>query len=100
MFTGEVIGYLGADAKSTTKEDKTVINFSVSALSKSQNEDPTWISCFSNRHSHLVDYLKKGTKVYVSGDLKCGVFKKENGDVIPSVNMTVSKIELLGKKND
>ena len=41
--------------------------------------------------------LKKGTQVYVCGDVYADVFQKDDGSHIPSVSLTVSRIELLGK---
>ena len=42
-------------------------------------------------------FLKKGTQVYVCGDVYADVFQKDDGSHIPSVSLTVSRIELLGK---
>lgn len=100
MFTAQVTGYLGADAKVTTKEEKTTISFSVSPMGKTDGEVTTWINCFLNRSSGVVEFLKKGTLVYLSGDLKVSVFQKENGDVIPSINLSVNKVELLPSRKD
>ena len=44
-----------------------------------------------------MEYIKKGTQVYVTGDIFIDVFKKEDGNCIPSVTMNVSRVELLGK---
>ncbi len=52
MFTGQIIGYVGADAR--------------------QNKN-------------------------VCGDVYADVFQKDDGSHIPSVSLTVSRIELLGK---
>lgn len=45
----------------------------------------------------MIDYIKKGTQIYVTGDLFIDVFKKEDGSCVPSVSMNVNRIELLGK---
>lgn len=47
--------------------------------------------------SKVFEYLKKGTQVYVCGDVYADVFQKDDGSHIPSVSLTVSRIELLGK---
>jgi single-stranded DNA-binding protein len=99
MFTGQIIGYLGSDAKENPKEDgKVAISFSISP--KGKQEKPTWVQCFYNRPSAIIDYLKKGTLVYVTGDVSVDVYKKEDGTFIPSITIAVSKIELLSKKED
>ena len=61
-------------------------------------EDKTlWITCFVNFDTKIMEYIKKGTQVYVTGDIFIDVFKKEDGNCIPSVTMNVSRVELLGK---
>ena len=44
-----------------------------------------------------MEYIKKGVQVYVTGDVFVDVFKKDDGNCIPSVTLTVNRIELLGK---
>ena len=56
-----------------------------------------WVCCFVNYESKVFEYLKKGTQVYVCGDVYADVFQKDDGSHIPSVSLTVSRIELLGK---
>ena len=99
MFTGNVLGYLGADAKEIKKEENKVsICFNVSSNLKtaSGEEKTTWISCFLNRPSKVVEYLKKGTMVYVSGDISVNVYEREDGKTVPNITMNVWKIELCG----
>lgn len=50
-----------------------------------------------NFESKVMEYLKKGTQVYVCGDVYADVFHKEDGSHVPSVSLNVSRIELLGK---
>ena len=50
-----------------------------------------------NLENKVFEYLKKGTQVYVCGDVYADVFQKDDGSHIPSVSLTVSRIELLGK---
>lgn len=103
MFTGEVIGFLGADAKETVKEGKVSISFSLSSNNYAkvpEQKKTTWIQCFLNRASPVVDYLKKGTQVYVSGDLYVDIYNKGDGTAVPSVVLSVSKLELLSNKKE
>lgn len=44
-----------------------------------------------------MEYIKKGTQVYVTGDIFIDVFKREDGTCGPSVSMNVSRVELLGR---
>ena len=97
MFTGQIIGYVGADARQN-KNGKG-FNFHVSTKYKNVNneEQTLWVCCFVNYESKVFEYLKKGTQVYVCGDVYADVFQKDDGSHIPSVSLTVSRIELLGK---
>ena len=97
MFTGQIIGYVGADARQN-KNGKG-FNFHVSTKYKNVNneEQTLWVCCFVNYESKVFEYLKKGTQVYVCGDVYADVFQKDDGSHIPSVILTVSRIELLGK---
>jgi single-stranded DNA-binding protein len=100
MFTGQVIGYLGADARTIQRDDKTTICFNVSSNVKiGEEEKTTWVSCFYNRNSKVVEYLKKGVMVYVSGDITVDLFKKDDGTYIPNITMNVSKLELCGSSS-
>lgn len=85
MFTGQIIGYVGADARQN-KNGKG-FNFHVSTKYKNVNneEQTLWVCCF-------VNYER-----YVCGDVYADVFQKDDGSHIPSVSLTVSRIELLGK---
>ena len=98
MFTGQIIGYVGADARQN-KNGKG-FNFHVSTKYKNVNneEQTLWVCCFVNYESKVFEYLKKGTQVYVCGDVYADVFQKDDGSHIPSVSLTVSRIELLRKK--
>ena len=44
-----------------------------------------WVCCFVNYESKVFEYLKKGTQVYVCGDVYADVFQKDDGSHIPSV---------------
>lgn len=96
MLTAQVIGYLGSDAKVTEKG----FSFSVSSKHRTAagEEKTTWISCFANYNSKVMEYLKTGTMVYVSGELAVGIFTKDDNTSVPSVTMSVQRIELLPSK--
>lgn len=97
MFTGQIIGYIGADAR-TNKNGKG-FNFHVSSKFRNANgeEQTLWVCCFTNYESKIIDYLKKGTYVYVAGDIYADVFQKDDGSHVPSISLNSSRIELLNK---
>lgn len=43
--------------------------------------------------------LKTGTMVHVYGEITVGIFKRDTGDTVPSVTMSVDKVQLLSSKN-
>lgn len=92
MFIGHVIGYLGSDAKKTQKGH----SFNVSTKYKEGNEEKTlWICCFINYETKVAEYLKTGTLVHVYGEIVVSTFTRETGETIPSVTMSVDKVQLL-----
>ena len=92
MFTGQIIGFLGSDAKETQKG----FSFNVSTKYWENNEEKTlWICCFLNYPNKVVEHLKTGRMVYVFGDINVSTYQRETGEVTPSVSMNVSKINLL-----
>lgn len=98
MFTGQLIGYVGADARANKNGKEFYFHVSSKFRGSGETEEKTlWITCFVNYETKIMDYIKKGTQVYVTGDIFIDVFKKEDGSCIPSVSMNISRIELLGK---
>lgn len=98
MFTGQLIGYVGADARANKNGKGFYFHVSSKFKGTEDSEDKTlWISCFVNFDTKIMDYIKKGTQVYVTGDIFIDVFKREDGTCVPSVSMNVSRVELLGR---
>lgn len=96
MLSGEVIGFLGSDAKKTEKG----CSFNVSHKYREKGIEKTlWISCFLNHETRIMEFLKTGTPVYVSGDITIGTYTRETGEIIPTVTMAVRKVELLPNKS-
>ncbi len=60
MFTGQIIGYVGADARQNKNGKR--FNFHVSTKYKNVNneEQTLWVCCFVNYESKVFEYLKKG----------------------------------------
>lgn len=98
MLTGQLIGYVGADARANKSGKGFYFPVSSKYRGTGDTEDKTlWITCFVNFETKIMDFIKKGTQVYVTGDIFIDVFKKEDGSCIPSVSMNVSRVELLGR---
>ena len=98
MLTGHLICFVVADARSYKSCKGFYFPVSSKFKGVGDTEDKTlWITCFVNFDTKIMEYIKKGTQVYVTGDIFIDVFKKEDGNCIPSVTMNVSRVELLGK---
>lgn len=105
MLKLTLIGHLVQDATIKDFGSSKYISFSV-AHSESYTdkqgvkvEKTQWVSCLKYGESAVLPYLKKGTKVYVEGQLSTKIFDKEGISQI-AVNCQVSHIELLGAKSE
>lgn len=75
MFKAQVIGNLGSDAQAKVINGIEYTSFDVAHSYRVQDKEATiWISCLLRGRGRVLDYLKKGTKVYVSGDLSCNIY--------------------------
>lgn len=108
MFKSIVIGNLGADAQVKESNGSKFVTFRV-AHTESYNdqagqkhESTTWIDCImSNAESKVVPYLKKGTKVYVSGNCSLRVFSSAKyRQMMAGAQINVQNVELLGGSSD
>lgn len=103
MFTAQVIGNLGADAELKTINGKVYLTFRIAHSEKftkqdgSQIEETTWISCITSQFTSLHQYLKRGQKVFVSGDCKASiVWKPKTRENVVGLSINVRSIELCG----
>lgn len=64
-------GNIGKDAEVKEFGENTVTSFSIASNKKIKGEDvTTWLNCKKWNAGNLSQYLTKGTKVIVSGDLE------------------------------
>lgn len=104
MLQLEAIGNLGADATIREFNGQKFIAFSV-AHTESYNdqqgqrhERTTWVSCLKFGESAVINYLKKGTRVFVRGELSTKIYTA-NGTTQVGVNCKVRELQLLGGNN-
>ena len=99
MNTFSFIGNLGADAeKKDFESGRVVCNFSVATTTGYKEKKETfWIRCamWGNKNIAIADYLKKGTKVFITGELTQREFETKEGSKT-SLDLNVNSIELLG----
>lgn len=101
MLVTEIIGNLGADATIRQFSGQSYIAFSVAHTESFTNaqgqkqERTTWISCLKYGESAVINYLKKGTRVFVRGDLSAKIYDA-NGTPQVGLNCRVKELQLLG----
>lgn len=107
MLQVEIIGNLGRDAEVKDFNGRKFIAFNVAHSehykdNNGQNVERTvWVSCLKQGESGVVNYLKKGTPVFLRGDLSIKLYTDSNRQTQAGVNCLVRDLQLLpGKKND
>jgi len=96
MISATVVGNLGRDAELKTVGNGSVLAFAVASERKSKGEKvTTWVSCslWGSRGESLAQYLTKGTKVAVTGELSTRESAKTGKTYL---EVRVDQIELLG----
>ena len=107
MLKAVIIGNVGQDATIKTFGNSNFVSFSVAHTEKYrdaagvEHEKTQWVSCLKrvNEGSPLVNFIRKGTKVYVEGRLSAKVFESQVTNT-PQValNLDVSHFEFLSAK--
>lgn len=105
MIKIEVIGNLGADAQLQVVNGNKFVSFRVAntdswtdKVTGEIKKSTQWISCSLNGDgSNLLQYLKKGTKVFVRGNANFVTYSSPSTHMIEvGVNLFVREIELCG----
>ena len=101
MFIAQILGNIGRDAEVKTINGKEYISFSVASTEKENGEDVTrWTSVlasFNNRN--IVEYLKKGQQVFVSGRYSDKMYTHQSGVGIDR-QIFAGTIQLCGGKKE
>ena len=107
MLQVEIIGNIGNDAKVKDFNGKKYIAFNVAHSEKFKNqqgvetERTTWVSVLKPGESAVVQYLKKGTPVFVRGDLSVKAYQDNAHNWQVGVNCLAREVQLLpGGKRD
>ena len=105
MLKVEIIGNLGSDAEIKIFNEKKYVSFSVAHSEKRVdangivNEKTTWLSVLKyGDGKNILQYLKKGTKVFVRGNLYAKLYNDQRGGVGVSLNVNADEIQLCGLK--
>lgn len=101
MLVVEIIGNLGADAVIKEFKGQKFISFSVAHTERytdgqgQKHERTTWVSCLKYGESAVINYLKKGTRVFLRGELSVKTYEA-GGTVQAGINCKVKELQLLG----
>jgi len=98
-------GTIGQDAEvKYLPSGAAVLSVSVANnVGYSDKQQTMWIrvAVFGKRaEGQLVNYLKKGTAVFVSGELRTNQYKANDGTVKTTLELTANILDLVGKKQD
>lgn len=99
MFNVFFIGRLGGDAEvKLSKSNKKFLTMRVAVDDYSNGKRETvWtrVTCPPERFLNLEEYLKKGKPVMISGTQRVSVYKNNNGDYVPSIDIMVEHLEFV-----
>ena len=101
MLKVEIIGNIGNDAVVKDFNGKKYIAFNVAHSEKYKDaqgntvEKTTWVSVLKPGESNVVQYLKKGTGVYICGDLSVKSYQDNTGRWQTGVNCLAREVQLL-----
>jgi single-strand DNA-binding protein len=110
MFKTILTGNIGNDAEVTSFDNGSkVVTFSVAHSKKwtdkngVKQEKTTWIRCNMWKQENLAQYLKKGTRVMVEGEIEARAYTNKEQQNVASLELTVFAIEMQSfaeKSND
>lgn len=102
MLKVEVIGNIGNDAEVKNINGNECVAFNVASSEKRNGtEYTTWVSVLMNGNGgNLTQYLKRGAKVFVRGNLSVKQYQDKNGQWCVGINLSASEVQLCGLKSE
>lgn len=106
MENYQIIGNIGNDPETRDVNGINAISFSVAVDKSYKNaqgekvEKTKWVRCTIWRKpeaSGVAQYLKKGMKVFVCGDIEAKGYTTKDGEVKADLNLRVNQIEFMSK---
>lgn len=100
-----LIGNIGQDCERVTNNGTTFNRFSLACNNSYKDKDgnkvdeTNWYSIITRQDS-LVPYLKKGTKIFLQGNLNVSVYKNKDGVHVAGLNVNANTIQLLDSKKE
>lgn len=107
MLQANAIGHIGSDAEVKTSNGREFTTFRIAHSDKwtddagNQHENTQWIDCVMNGKTAVVEWLKKGQQVYVSGSLTTRIYSSAKERCMKAgITINVRTLELIGSKGD
>ena len=107
MLKSILIGNLGADAEVKSANGREFVTFRVAHSWNFTSQDGTtnsgtiWVDCIGSNLKGVVEYLKKGTQVYVEGNVSLRVYSsKVDRCMKAGLTINVDTLQLIGTKPD
>ena len=107
MLTTSCIGHLGGDAVCKSANGKEFTTFRIAHTSRwtdangTTNEETCWIDCVMQGKPNVIEFLKKGQLVYVSGSTSLRVYSSQKDRCMKAgLTINVRQLELLGGRAD
>lgn len=105
MYKSIIIGHIGQDAVYRDFNGSRFISFSVAHSERYKDADgetierTTWFSCLKKGEGRIIEYLKKGTLVYLEGNPSHRIYLQSGKPRIGN-NINVTHVELLTTKRN
>lgn len=109
MLTAAIIGNIGGEPEMRySAGGAPFLRFNVAANFRARNESGEWrdrtewcrVTVFGQRADTLSQYLKKGTRVYVSGRLEARPWTTNQGEVRAGLEIVASDCEFMSARGD
>lgn len=102
-----VIGHIGAQAECKNVNGKEFTTFRIAHTDRwtddagQVHETTTWVDCIMNGKPNVIEYLKRGQQVFVSGSATLRVYSsKKDRCMKAGMTINVRQVELLGGRTD
>ena len=93
MLQLSLIGTLGHDATEKTINGKNYLAYSVAVT---ENKNTTWVDVMTrSENGNLKDYLKKGAKVYLQGNISVSAYTNKAGAAMASITLWSRDLEIV-----
>lgn len=107
MLKSILIGNLGADAEVKSANGREFVTFRVAhswnftANDGTVNSGTIWVDCIGSNLKGVIEYLKKGTQVYVEGNISLRVYSSKVDKCMKAgLTINVETLQLIGSKPD